>query len=654
MKLYSAIAENLRIRVIKEWEKTTGQKEQDSIKANYLTDKSNGLPKKEENKSEWSIRDCILNNDKVKVYMNKSSGFRGSDLNEKLQKYNGYKFYQFVYLGSTGDCPLSYLNTYAIFIGYDDFVDFLNSQKDQFIDDFSAQLEEVDKGKESKKINVSSYKVANHLLGYYIGYFISPKKPTPKHNPNPFLKLTLLICDDDSVYVRTNHLENSNDFKKKFYEGQAIRTNEDTLKLKFTIIDKDNDLYEFSFIFDIQAKRTKEVFEEKYVLKGIYAGEDILTKKPVAGRLIISQKKTWDRLKEENSTRADTIRTFLEKEEYRPEVIEGKNLLDLFFEKTETSNEIREFFTTEERFMEDINSIKQYIRSPSIYNGLAGEYSIYALNSSSTEIKRRVLQISPLGEVTIFRKVKLDNFRKKFHGWATVLTHEVLSIVVNTVIGDKEIEDDENISFLLKLNIKSTENTFKLINGVRIMISSDTTHMPFAGRVVLIKEEEGFYKNEDYIDTIKPFEPKLSENEKIQLDKFRNIHNGGVYSLLLGFDNNLVKTFGPKREKIGYARDIKYKENYYILARYHARLKTNGDYELTVINLFYSFLHGKLELSKLLNKEYPENIHEDFKDFIQDPLYEKAISFEGPDKMIVFDETAIDKIKISLPGLEYS
>ncbi len=200
--------------------------------------------------------------------------------------------------------------------------------------------------------------------------------------------------------------------------------------------------------------------------------------------------------------------------------------------------------------------------------------------------------------------------------------------------------DDEMIFYMLKLNNVNSNGQYELINGLRIMTTLDGNHKPFSGRVVFLREDPPFYNREDIYQAIKLFDDLEGDSENArQLTLFKQLRNGAIYNLLVGFENNIVKTFGLGREKVGYQHNINYADNFFYLAKFHAKNKTDGTFEEAIINLYYSLLHGKENLKRLIE------VDQDFEVFREDPFVKKTVTFKGP--LIEFNELEIEKIKLN-------
>jgi hypothetical protein len=659
MRITNKVRSVLSELVIQKWRKDTGNLTSTPSKSVFLTTKDKGQPKKIDTntsaftKTNWSIRDCLLNNFQVLTYIFEKEIFRGANQEEKVAKYNGLKFYQFIYLDTSNDCPIGYLDTYSIYIGYKDFQDFvqkcadipeLESKKQQSYLEDELKIKDKNKKFDSFRKHTRNYNLPEHFLGFYKGYFLKPRIPDGKDNINRFSELTLLITDTGSVFVRTHSLGSNEEHASSYYEGISFSTNDfQTLHLDLNVSDREGNNYELFFVFDTFSRKVKNRFKEYPVLRGIYGGSDITSQKPVAGRMIILPQKTWNELYEQFGNRSEIISNFINGDEFLPlDTIE--NIINIFdyTKPSKSNNFIRDFFTIEDRYIEDINFVDQFKRSPRSYELIQGDYSLFSLDSDYNNIKRTIVRITKIGEVQIKGSRVSNDFTKTFHGYASLLRNDILSIVINNNYHIPNAENKDVISYLFKIFSQTSGYEVDLSNGVRIMPSADDSHSAFASRVLLLKQDDGFYDKNEFGQKLN-LEDDFHKDEcyKLWENEFGPRKTETIISLLQGFENNIIKTFSSKRKKNGYIKDINYKLNYLNLAKYHAS-KERPDIDEVIINLYYSYQHGNYNLYTAL---FEGDGHECFKSIIDTPAFGDAITIEINDKKVEFIKEEIARIK---------
>ena len=162
MELLPVLKKELTDLVIAKWSSLTGNSLDTPVKK-YLTCTDKGAPRKKNDIENWSIRDCLLNEPLVRKFIDKCDSFRGNNLEDKINKFNGLKFYHTVYLDSRNECPIFYLDVYAIFIGFSNFKTFIKKSEGLNSNEKEEQILKLSGGKGNKEI-INSFLKENLLL----------------------------------------------------------------------------------------------------------------------------------------------------------------------------------------------------------------------------------------------------------------------------------------------------------------------------------------------------------------------------------------------------------------------------------------------------------------------------------------------------------
>jgi len=631
MRVLPEIKKILYERCMKKWEDKTNQNEKQFRfqRKYYLSCKLNGTPglRKIGNKENIiTVRDCMLMDPDVASFViaeNKFKDTNPTEPNKTISTYDGYQFYQIIAPKkgkySYVECPIQYLDSYSIFID-NKFKDFANLVDK--IDDCDANIrlkqqkiikefEQAEKNRSSLKLPKNERLIVNkHFCGTYESYYLAPEI-------DYINKASFLICyapykdKDFKVYARTINIESSNqDFKVMYYEGRCRSPNSEALNIHFYPLNNQERKYEFLATFDISDKKIKF----NGYLKGIYAGSDPTNgNKPVAGRMILHQIESWNEFIHDKLDDIETLRDiFLNDEKYKPRVLSDDDVFTLFKVRLNKRAHFKDFFTNETRYIENAGIVNKYKTSKEEFLHVVGDYSAYSLDSDGEYINRGILRINSVlqAEFKGFafgmkdEQIPKSPHAKLYKGWAEMLSHEVLSIIVYS-----EHEKSEIIHYLLKVNSITAENRNVYINGVRIMTTATHKHKPFAARVVFFREDDFCQDGKKFFDLQPhslqiPIFPKLPY-ELEELNLFKSEHPY-LLNFLRGFENNLIKSLNPERIQQGFHKNINYGEIYFLLAKKEIVLSSSRKYSIendrkTLLYLYYAQIHGCNEMNILRN-----------------------------------------------------
>ncbi len=385
IKLHPKVAEFIHIAVIKKWEKITGLLATDykdtDIYGNYG---SNSLSKKmqeDTNVKAYLDQDLRFDKQTDKIVFNHK---QYSDNIKPIRSKKGNPYNN----RNNHTIPEHYVNAYIIFSEICQvkdimkaFRDFINSLEDPLK---SAQLElnnqketSAQKSPNNQENNTDNQPINNleippHFYGIYEGYFIRPKEEAKSGSIS---RLYLLINTDKHVFMRTTGIENSNKSENNYYDGKIKRNNQDSISLYFNPPQNKKD--EFLFVFDISKRKVQT---DKY-LKGIYAGTNpAFNHMPVAGRMILYQIET---IQDPNLV-SNIKDKFLTNKKYKPSDLKDEYVVNNLFKRKDINSSrthFYEFFTQEQRYIEDSNLIEKYKRSSQDLQFYKGDYSIYSLRS---------------------------------------------------------------------------------------------------------------------------------------------------------------------------------------------------------------------------------------------------------------------------------
>lgn len=497
------------------------------------------------------------------------------------------------------------LDAYSVFVGKNNFIDFV-SQCSVAEDIKQQQLQLLEQPVKQEPIELikstgiveEKYDVPQHLYGIYEGYFLRPPSEGGKLS-----QLSVCICEDNTVFVKTNRSHEVNE-EKGYYDGECFLPNFSTLNLVFSIsapVMKDiskgiidssiNGQYLFIFVLDISQRVDPNSFYilKDAILKGIYAGSDPITKQPVAGRLFLKQVKGFD-----GSERLDKIKDrFLKSSKYKVKDLEPEETNTKLTEK-----EVNDFFFHEKRYVENIKTIEHYAIPSGKYDSIVGDFSIYSLHSSGKYINRGIMRIDDFGKVVVNGSGGKKTI-KHFDGNIKILSDGIAVIEIHWNDREKQGSEGEYIIYyLIKIDEKKPKEVY--FNGVKIMATTEGKRKPFSGRVVLAREGNGFFTADKPLEKIELF-PNTIEKLEV-LNNFKQTHKG-LFKFLIGFENNIVKSFQRDRINDDFVKDIDYGEAFEILAKHYA---FQSDVNSCALFLHYAQLHGNENILFLIeeNEEY--------------------------------------------------
>ena len=670
--LYDEVIKRWRVETgVDIWESNTGEK---IPKKHFSTSKNdNGSPiskdkiqKIQQDASlgnpNWipaSVRNVILNNQKVLKYIESEISFRPKNgtLKQKIERYNGYIFFQYIdpkVNPRQGEhkpaCPIQYLNSYAIYCGYENFEDFIKRVQSSEINNSQREIqnkhlsstEPINSIKGAGSDDEYFFEIPNHFYGVYEGTFIRPEKPTKKSN-GKFSRLVLLLSPNKKVYVKTTHsIATDHSFSKKYYQGICTRKNEHTMHLSFSMVDNNSQKFEFVFVFHIFNEQHELKFD-KY-LKGIYAGSDPTTYMPVAGRMLMKQEKDWNDLSNNGAkAEGEVLKTFLDTKGYFPRDLTTKEILGLY-KKRDADNKmiVKDFFTSEKAYVENITVALKHNIDEALLSVVADQYIIYSLYSKGNKIICSRAKISPLGEVVIYGS------SQKYVGSLHITNGNNLLILANS-----QRAPVDALCYLLQIDLSQEGKNRNYFNGVRIMAAGNNSEKkPFAGRVIFMRDKhETSVRKKINFEEIYLF-PE-SQTQKNKQSKFRK-HQPGIFNLLFGTENNIVKTLSFDREANDFVRDIDYGFLFYQMSNYYANqsdtinLSTKDRHDRVLINLYYAILHGYDNVLELMNNNRIAGIlNGNDNKYNQDVPY-VFIDEIGSEPHLRFNEKAIDALKSRL------
>ena len=316
--------------------------------------------------------------------------------------------------------------------------------------------------------------VPSFLFGIYEGYFI---RPLIENKTKHIAKLLMFLTSDRTVNVKSTRLP--------YDPGSYIfQESDDLIVCNFSgNNDSKTSIFQFNLTFD------KNNFTDNGILSGIYGGTDPTDGYPICGKVIFK--------KLEFNGKTKNLEQQYSQLKNKVKDITNQNMIAEFFTKNpDIFNYLKRKDVIEDtKFFENFS-----IEHDSYYkDNIVGEYSIFSLDSEELTLNRGLIKIDRLGNVSI-----KGSRGKTYYGVAKIFANGILTInVFNVVRKGESVSQDYYFNYLIKALWEPDPEKHKKQNffhGIRTILkkSDNDADKPSAARIILLKEENNFYKKNTF------------------------------------------------------------------------------------------------------------------------------------------------------------
>lgn len=503
--------------------------------------------------------------------------FEGNEQENFKRGFNGKRLYEYYRESKANKSDYilvdkRYLEVYLKFIQCTSFDSFINTR--EFEEAIRSRQQELvvkfSRGLVSPDENVTP----SLYFGVFEGFYLRPV--VDKRHGDSLLKLYLLICPgpDYKVTVKTSTVDTP-------YFGNHSRPNNSVVCIEFGL---ENQSIGFSFILETDLTPHESTFLG--YLRGVYAGQDPISRKPAAGRIFLKQIKTWEQvmIEAENDSVEDY---FVNSKKYGPSSFSSDRAFHILKPDDLDDEVLLSFFKDENEFMENTAVIENLVFNKPNFINLVGSYSVYSLRSNGETIDISPAMITEYGHIFLNGSTDSKGKVKVFEG-------QVYMIGGNKVYFLNRLNsDNENCAFYMLQVDASSQNIGNYFHGVRIIQSDSNSYPPVACRVIFQKQAfQDSYYPEKFMDQI-PLHPSTPKESMKRLAFIKN--HEPIYQYLSVPENNLLIT--PSAGRIPSIGQLPFYEASYIAAKYFA---DNGNRKKAKLYIQKAIKQGYSDYGELL------------------------------------------------------